>query len=953
MNRNEPPSSAAAGAASGRVTPMMEQYIEIRAANPDCLLFYRMGDFYELFFGDAEVASRALGIALTKRGKHLGEDIPMCGVPVHAADDYLQKLIAQGYRVAVCEQTEDPKEAKKRGSKAVVRREVIRLVTPGTITEDRLLDSGRHNYLAALTRIPGSDGADRHALAWADISTGAFRIAECGPGGLAALLARIEPREVLAADPLAEHDEVRRAIDLVGAALTPLPAAFFDAAGAEPRLAALFGVKTMESFGNFSRAELSAAAALIAYIDKTQISKRPPIEPPRRLKDGDSMRIDAATRANLELFRSVSGSRQGSLIAAIDRTRTAGGARLLAERIATPLTDPGAIAERLDLVEAFVEHPQLRAAVRQALSTVPDMLRALSRLGLDRGGPRDLDMIRAGTEGALTICATLKDGAAGAPLSPSADGGADDGAPGAAHRLAARLDQAPTHLAEILAAALADDLPLLKREGGFVRNGYEAALDEARALRDESRKIIASLQKRYAEETGVRALKVKHNNVLGYFVEVTAAQASALMERVSEDENAGTAFIHRQTMANAMRFTTTELAALEQKIASAAERALMIELDVFDNLASNVAGEETAIRATAQALAELDVGAALAELAASEGYVRPVVDAGLAFAIEGGRHPVVEPALKAEGQSFVGNDCDLGPRSDAEGPLPLRERAAFGVSRRPGEEAGTEAEGESPSAGRIWLLTGPNMAGKSTFLRQNALIAILAQAGAFVPARSAHIGVVDALFSRVGAADDLARGRSTFMVEMVETAAILNQAGPRALVILDEIGRGTATFDGLSIAWAVIEHLHEANCSRALFATHYHELTALASKLPRLVNATMRVKEWKGDVVFLHEVAPGAADRSYGIQVAKLAGLPEAVTARAKTVLDILEKGERGRPVPIVDDLPLFSVARGLEEEAQEHPLVKAFEDLDPDALSPKEALEQLYALKKLGREAP
>jgi DNA mismatch repair protein MutS len=763
--------------------------------------------------------------------------------------------------------------------------------------------------------------------------------------------------------------------------LTPLPAAFFDAAAAEPRLAELFGVKTMESFGNFSRAELSAGAALIAYIDKTQISKRPPIEPPKRLSDRDSMRIDAATRADLELFRSISGGRAGTLFAAVDRTRTAAGSRLLAERLANPLTDPAAIAERLDLVEFFVERPELRADIRAALSVVPDMLRALSRLSLDRGGPRDLDMIRAGAEASRTIYHKLQ----------KADYGENSDSARPALRLGARLAEAPPHLAETCAAALDDDLPLLKRDGGFVRPGYAAALDEARGLRDESRRVIAGLQARYAEASGIRALKIKHNNVLGYFVEVTAGQAPAL-----HANGGGEKFIHRQTMASAMRFTTAELAELEQRIASAADRALAIELELFDDLSARIAAEEKAIRAAAQALAELDVATALAELAAAEDYVRPKVDGNLAFRVEGGRHPVVEQALKAAGGSFVGNDCDLAPPSplwggdgggavDAERgrddpspspPSPELRRATLSPQGREGgarssaepdletpplpplsqaKGAPSPSRGEGGAApvtelGRIWLLTGPNMAGKSTFLRQNALIAILAQAGSFVPARAAHIGVVDALFSRVGAADDLARGRSTFMVEMVETAAILNQAGPRALVILDEIGRGTATFDGLSIAWAVIEHLHEENRSRALFATHYHELTALASKLPRLVNATMKVKEWKGDVVFLHEVAPGAADRSYGIQVAKLAGLPPAVIARAKTVLDLLEKGERGRPVPIVDDLPLFSVARGMEEEAKEHPAVQALRALDPDALSPKEALEKIYELMRLGR---
>jgi DNA mismatch repair protein MutS len=885
--------------APSRVTPMMEQYVEIRAANPDCLLFYRMGDFYELFFEDAVTASRALGIALTKRGKHLGQEIPMCGVPVHAADDYLQKLIAQGYRVAVCEQTEDPAQARRRGAKSVVRREVTRLVTPGTITEDRLLDAQRHSYLAALVRIAGSGGLHRHAVAWADISTGEFRIGECDAGGLQALLARIEPREVLIGDKLAQDSEILAATSGAGAALTPLPAAFFDGESAERRLCALFGVASMQAFGAFTRGELSAGAALIAYIEKTQVAKRPALEPPRRIGDGESMRIDAATRANLELFRTLAGSRSGSLLATIDRTCTAAGSRLLAERLANPLCDPARIDERLDAIAFFVEQPELRSQVRRALKEVPDILRALSRLKLERGGPRDLDVIRAGLEAATAIAGKL-------PVD-----GFDASHPVRAH--AERVRNVPRRMTEDLARALGDDLPLLRRDGGFVRVGYDEALDEARGLRDESRRVIASLQARYAEASGIRSLKVRHNNVLGYFVEVTAGQASALQANGGAEK-----FIHRQTLASAMRFSTAELAELEQKIANAAERAIAIEIDIFDRLALLVEAETSPIRDAAGALAELDVASALADLAASETYVRPKVDASLAFEIEGGRHPVVEQALKAEGRSFVGNDCRLGAEAENGG-------------------------------GQIWLLTGPNMAGKSTFLRQNALIAILAQAGCYVPARRAHIGVVDALFSRVGAADDLARGRSTFMVEMVETAAILNQAGPRALVILDEIGRGTATFDGLSIAWAVLERLHEENGCRALFATHYHELTALSAKLPRLTNATMKVKEWKSDVVFLHEVAPGAADRSYGIQVAKLAGLPSSVIARARQVLESLEKSDRARPRAVIDDLPLFAV-KPAENEETPHPALEALQAINPDELSPKEALERLYELKRLRR---
>jgi DNA mismatch repair protein MutS len=948
MNKSEPaelPESATSTLA--RFTPMMEQYFEIRAANPDCLLFYRMGDFYELFFEDAVIAARALGITLTKRGRHLGEEIPMCGVPVHAADDYLQKLIGQGFRVAVCEQTEDPAEARRRGSKSLVRRSVVRLVTPGTITEERLLDSTRNNYLAAIAPIAESHGARRHALAWIDISTGEFRMEECAEQALHAAIARIEPREILIPDKLMEDSDTRRMATTAGAAVTPLPPAFFDAGQAENRLAQVFGVKTMEAFGSFSRAELAAGAALVAYIDKTQIAKRPPIEPPRRIGARETMHIDPATRANLELFRSTSGARAGTLIGAIDRTRTAAGSRLLAERIASPLADKTRIDERLDCVEFFLHRTPLRKRIRDALDSTPDMLRALARLGLDRGGPRDLDTIRAGLEAASAIAKELQgDRACPAALS---------------------MERVPDEVADLLRAALADDLPLLKRDGGFVRRGYRSELDEALALRDESRKVIAGLQSRYAAETGLRALKIKHNNVLGYFVEISAGQAPVL--KASDDDER---FIHRQTLASAMRFTTTELGELEQRIVGAADRALSIELSVFEELSERIQAAAAPIRSAARKLAEIDVASALSELAASETYVRPKVDAGLAFHIEGGRHPVVEQALKAEGKSFVPNDCDLGVEGEPP-PSPLAGES--GSQSDPGE--GVEANSDAPphppvgqvrpapspaggegspappaapdDAGRIWLLTGPNMAGKSTFLRQNALIAILAQSGSFVPARAAHIGIVDSLFSRVGAADDLARGRSTFMVEMVETAAILNQAGARSLVILDEIGRGTATFDGLSIAWAAVEHLHERNQARALFATHYHELTALAAKLPRLANATMKVKEWKGDVVFLHEVAPGAADRSYGIQVAKLAGLPPSVISRAKQVLTMLEKGERSRPPAFVDDLPLFSSKPAAAPE--QHPVLSALQKINPDETSPMMALDLLYALKKLERE--
>jgi DNA mismatch repair protein MutS len=901
---DDPPTPAAQPSAPkaaddlSRVTPMMEQYIEIKAANPDCLLFYRMGDFYELFFDDAEVASRDLGIVLTKRGKHLGRDIPMCGVPIERADEYLHRLIAQGHRVAVCEQLEDPAEARKRGGKSVVRRDVVRLVTSGTLTEDSLLDAKRNNFLLAIARSRASATVDRFALAWIDISTSEFNVAECERGGLAAAVARIEPGEIIVADAVFSDAELAPYLRSLPA-VTPLTRDVFDGATAERRLAAFFGVATTASFGAFSRIELTAAAAAVTYVERTQIGKRPPLSPPVREAAGATLAIDQATRANLELIRTLSGERRGSLLAAIDRTVTAAGSRLLAQRLAAPLTDPKEIAHRLDAIAAFV-NSAMHGDLRGTLKTVPDLARALARIVIGRGGPRDLAAIRDG------ICAAVE---FSTRLSALADVRRD-----IADAIAA-LRRPDAAIATELAQALADELPAFRRDGGFVRTGYQAALDEARALRDESRRVIAALQVRYAETTGVKSLKIRHNNVLGYFVDVTAQHGEKLLTPPLN----GT-FIHRQTLAGQVRFTTTELGELEAKIANAADRALALELEIFDALSARVTAVSAAIKQAAEALAAVDAMTALAALAVERNYVRPAVDGSLTFLIEGGRHPVVEQALGADGGPFVANDCDLSPPADA-------------------------------AAGRIWLVTGPNMAGKSTFLRQNALIVVLAQMGSFVPARAAHIGVVDRLFSRVGAADDLARGHSTFMVEMVETAAILNQAGERALVILDEIGRGTSTFDGLSIAWATIEHLHESNRCRTLFATHFHEMTALAAKLPRLHNATMRVKEWHGDVVFLHEVVPGAADRSYGIQVAKLAGLPPTVIERAKLVLAQIEAEDRTSPArKLIDDLPLFAAARPAPTVSQRDEglttLVEALAALHPDEMSPREALEALYALK-------
>ena len=868
----------------------MAQYLELKRAHPDCLLFYRMGDFYELFFEDAGRAAAALDIQLTKRGKHEGDDIPMCGVPVHAAEAYLSRLIRQGFRVAVCEQMEDPAEAKKRGSKSPVKRAVVRIVTPGTLTEDALLDARRHNYLAAL-----ADASGELAIAWLDLSTGEFATQAVPTASLGAVLARIAPGELLLPERLLARPEHFETFQAHKDHLTPQPSARFDSENGRKRLEALYGVKELAGFGAFTRAEVAAAGALVDYIELTQQGKLPALSAPKRLGSGDVMEIDAATRRNLELTESLTGDRSGSLLAAIDRTETGAGARLMADYLAAPLTDPLQIEARLDAVAFFAGAERLREALRDELRLCADMARAMARLGVGRGGPRDLAALRDTLRVSAGLRALLRQ--------------ADFTAP---PPLIAALERdlgEHTALVDRLTRALAAELPVLARDGGFIATGYVAELDELVKLRDDSRRLVAGLQARYASETGIASLKIRHNNVLGYHIDIGPNHAAKM----------GAGFIHRQTLASSMRYSTVELGELEAKIASAADKALALEMRLFEDLVGEALGRASEIGRAAAALAALDVAAALAELAVSERYARPQIDDSTAFAIKQGRHPVVEHALqRVSGPSFVANDCDLQETQ------------------------------------RLWLLTGPNMAGKSTFLRQNAIIAVLAQAGSFVPAASAHIGVVDRLFSRVGAADDLARGRSTFMVEMVETAAILNQAGPRALVILDEIGRGTATYDGLSIAWASVEHLHDRNRCRALFATHYHELTALASKLDHLACYTMRVKEWQGDVVFLHEVAPGAADRSYGIHVAKLAGLPAAVIARAEQVLTILEKGEQsGALTRLAEDLPLFAAAKPASppEFAEPSPLEALLAALKPDELSPREALELLYKIKALNSE--
>lgn len=869
---------------------MMAQYHAVKAQNPDCLLFYRMGDFYELFYADAEQAAPVLDIALTRRGKNQGEDIPMCGVPAHSYEPYLAKLIKAGFKVVLCDQTETPEQARARAkaegrgtAKLLIDRQVTRIVTQGTLTEDTLLEARENSYIAALATVGGQTG-----LAWLDLSTGSFSVQPLKAPEIAGALARINPREILIPD------------DFEFSAETPVtrqPRSLFSADNAQARLEKLFGVGTLESFGGFSRAEIAAAGALIDYINRTQVGKLPVLQPPRQILGTGYLEMDGATRRNLELTRTMGGERKGSLLDAIDMTLSAAGARLLAADLAAPLRDVNRLNRRLDRVSAFVDALDLRAALRQRLKSVPDLERALSRLSLDRGGPRDLTAIRDGLKEATEIRFLLTNTPALADL-------------------AAALQETPdtSTLLEHLQSALIESPPPTAREGGFIAPGHDPRLDQLKTMRDESRRLIAALQERYQKDTRIDTLRIKHNNILGYFIEVPPKRADALMLKTGESENP---FIHRQTMAGAVRFTTPQLAELERDIASAAERALSLELEIFTELTHACVACAGAILTLARALARLDVSSALAELAAQNNYTRPVLDESTEFTITGGRHPVVENALRKQAQSFVPNDCDFG------------------------------------AGQRLWLLTGPNMAGKSTFLRQNALIAILAQMGAFVPATQARIGIIDRVFSRVGAADDLARGRSTFMVEMVETAAILNQASDRSLVILDEIGRGTATHDGLSIAWACVEHLHNVNRCRGLFATHYHELTVLAQTLDHLSCHAMAVKEWKGDIVFLHAVTAGAADRSYGLHVGKLAGLPAAVIARAGEVLAHLQDGAPSNRLSAVSEaLPLFAVKAPAPAMIQPDPVHELLTDTDPDTLTPRDALDLIYRLKKMHKDA-
>jgi DNA mismatch repair protein MutS len=855
----------------GEPTPMMAQYLALKAQAEGSLLFYRMGDFFELFFDDARVAAACLDIALTARGEHEGAPIPMCGVPIHAAEAYLARLIRAGHRVAIAEQVESPAEAKKRGAKSVVNRAIVRVVTAGTLTEEALLDSRSANWLVALAKV-----GERYGLAAADISTGRFELASILPGALDAELARLAAAELIASEPLDGAELWKKG---------------FDSIAAERRLKERFEVATLDGFGQFDRAALCAAGGLLSYLDEVAGESLPFLRPPEARSSGDHMMIDAATRESLELTISASGTRAGSLLASVDRTVTGAGARLLAADLGAPLLDRAKIEARLDLVALFEGDAGLRDWLRKQLRALPDVGRALGRLVAGRGSPRDLGQLRDGLDEARR----LHDRLARTEDAPAL--------------LTALLPSLVGHgaLVDLLSRALVPSPPIDTAQGGYVAEGYDAALDALRATGGEGRRAIAALEARFRAQTGIATLKIRHNNVLGFHIEVPARNADKLMA-------ADSGFTHRQTLAGVVRFNAPDLHDEAQRVNQAGAHALAAEAAHFEELTGEALARAEPIAATADALARLDAAAALAERAAEGGWCRPGFEEHACFEVEGGRHPVVEDALRASGARFVSNDCKLSEDS------------------------------------RLWLVTGPNMGGKSTFLRQNALIILLAQAGSWVPATRATLGLVDRLFSRVGASDNLARGRSTFMVEMVETAAILAQAGPKSFVILDEVGRGTSTYDGLAIAWAVVEAIHDRAKCRCLFATHYHELTRLAERLDALTLHNVRAREWKGDLVLLHEVADGPADRSYGIAVAKLAGLPAPVLARAKSVLAKLEEGRAatGGIAAGLDDLPLFAAAA--QEEKVPDPVREALDGIEPDGLAPREALELVYRLKRLAQ---
>jgi DNA mismatch repair protein MutS len=795
------------------MTPMMQQYREAKERHPGTLLFFRNGDFYELFEEDAEVGARLLGIQLTRRDKN----IPMAGVPHHALDRYLAKLLQSGHRVAICEQMEDPATVKGRP----VRREVTRVVTPGTLTEDNLLDPRRSNHLAAVSPQGAQVG-----LAWLELSTGQFQAADVPWERLADDLGRLAPAECLLAEGAPSRLTERLREGAPNTTLTARPDWNFDPLTARAALFHHFKVSTLTGFGfDDDQPCLAAAGALVLYLQETLKASLDHLHRLRPFRQDRFLLLDEVTRRSLELTRTLrDNAREGSLLAALDRTVTPMGGRLLAEWLVAPLAERGAIERRQDAVAELLEEPALRQQLREALAEVFDLQRLTARASTGRASPRDL----AHVAGTLKLLPRVKAKVAARRSELLRD-------------LESRLELCPD-LREALEGALVEDPPLSPKEGGVIREGFQAELDELRGIARGGKDYLAQYEAEQIARTNIPSLKVGYNKVFGYYIEITHTHAA----KVPKD------YTRKQTLKNAERYITPELKEHEEKVLGAQDRIFQIEYELFQALRDQVAAQARRLLQTAEVLAALDVLAGLAELASSRQYCRPVLADEPVLEVRDGRHPVLDQILPPG--TFVPNDVRLGPEG-----------------------------------GHFWLITGPNMAGKSTFIRQVALIALMAQMGGFVPAAEARIGVADRIFTRVGASDELGRGQSTFMVEMTEAANILNNATARSLVILDEIGRGTSTYDGVSLAWAITEYLHDQVRCRALFATHYHELARLADQLEGLRNYNVLVREGPDDIVFLHKIAPGSADRSYGIHVARLAGVPRRVLDRATEVLAELE----------------------------------------------------------------
>ena len=876
-----------------KTTPMFQQFLEIKADNLDCLLFFRMGDFYELFFEDAVIASKELDIALTSRGKYDGDPVPMCGVPHHAYMPYLEKLTKNNYKVAICEQTESPKEAKIRGgTKALVKREVVRIVTPGTLTEEILLDADKNNFLLSINTNNKNIG-----ISWLDVSTGELYTEECFKNNFLSVIARIRPSEILLMGTVDNYysDLIKKTFDCV---VSPLIQNINNSKKAEKLICLHFGVKTLASFGRFSENEIITCWSLLDYVSLTQKGNLPPIRFPKSIKNESLMRIDSSTRKSLEISQTLIGNKKGSLIDAVDMTLTAVGARQLDKDISAPLTNIEEINGRLDMIDFLIDSNTVRESIRKILKSSADIDRAKARVILSRGGPRDLESIKLGIEGAHNLDNIL-------------DNKKFERFPKDFIALKKHLNRC-SELLNLLKSILSENLPLFVKDGGFVKKGYSKELDEVCSFRDQSRQHILEMEVEERAKTGLTSLKIKYNNVIGYFFEVTQLQKKKFLEIKNAER-----FIPRQSLKGAARFVTEALSRLSESISNAAEQAIEIELRIFEEIKSLIKAQHDALANISYTLSRLDVASSLAEVSILHNFVRPNILDDQNLEIIGGRHPSVELVMQKNGENkFFSNDCHLDQED------------------------------------KIWLLTGPNMAGKSTFLRQNALITILAQSGSFVPAEKASIGIVDSLFSRVGSSDDLASGRSTFMVEMLETAAILNQAGKKSLVIMDEVGRGTSTYDGLSLAWSILEHLHNTSHSRTLFATHYHELTKLSKTLPSLSCHTMQVKEWENKVIFLYTVMSGVAKSSYGIHVASLAGIPNSVLRRAKKILQEFEtSGTRNNLSKEEKEVSTSKFIKTNNKTEIINNLINDMSVINLDALSPKEALDKLYTYVKKIKE--